>query len=50
MALRVNVSASAWEALSTRQIGDAIAPAIYGIRARHDENLTVREFYKPDER
>lgn len=32
---------SAWEALSTRQIGDIIATAIYGIRERYDENLTV---------
>jgi hypothetical protein len=37
----VNASASAWEALSTRQIGDIIATAISGIRERYDENLTV---------
>jgi len=40
-AVSVNASASAWEALSTRQIGDIIAMAIYGIRERYDENLTV---------
>lgn len=40
-ALSVNVGASAWEALSTRQIGDIIATTIYGIRERYDENLTV---------
>lgn len=40
-AASVNARANAWEALSTRQIGDIIATAIYGIRERYDENLTV---------
>lgn len=49
--LRANASASAWEALSTRQIGDVIVHGyLRNPRATRDENLTVREFYKPDER
>lgn len=44
-AVSANASASAWEALSTRQIGDIIATAIYGIRERYDENPTVARIF-----